>query len=134
MKNLITSLFLGLCCMISWSFTTSTLTQPGWEHLGSRKVNYGLDRDVIHVGAYEGVFRKLKIEVRGGSLNMHKMVVEYGNGAKDEIELRHNFVRRSASRVVDLNAGRRIIRDITFWYDTKNLSRKKAVVHVYGRH
>jgi hypothetical protein len=120
--------------MISWSFTTTGSIQPGWEHLGSRKVNYGLDRDVILVGAYEGVFRKLKIEVKGGSLNMHKMVVEYGNGVKDEIELRHNFGRKSASRIVDLNAGRRVIRDITFWYDSKNLSRRKAVVHVYGRY
>lgn len=134
MKNLTTAIFFALAFIISWSFTTTSHAQPGWEHLGSRKVNYGLDRDMIHVGAYEGVFRKLKIEVKGGSLNMHKMVIEYGNGVKDEIELRHFFGRKTGSRTIDLQAGRRVIRDITFWYDSKNLSRRKAVVHVYGRH
>ncbi|OWY23430.1 DUF2541 domain-containing protein [Sphingobacteriales bacterium UPWRP_1] len=105
----------------------------GWELLGSKKVNYSLDHDVLHVGKHEGSFKKLKITVTGGSLNMHKMVVEYGNGDKDEIELRHNFGKGSNSRLIDLKGGDRYIKDITFWYDTDNRSNKKATLHVYGR-
>lgn len=105
-----------------------------WEHLGTRTVNYKLDKDVIKVTAKEGGFKKLKIKVTGGSINMHRMVVQYGNGEKDVIQLRHNFSRRSATRLIDLKGGKRIIRDITFFYDTKNLSLRKAKVHVFGRH
>ena len=116
------------------SFSVSDVMDAGrWVKLGSKKVNYGLDRDVIRVGAKEGGFTKLKVKVTGGALNMHRMIVEYGNGSKDEINLRHNFSKRTASRVVDLNGGKRIIKDITFWYDTKNLARKKARVTVFGR-
>ncbi len=118
--------------MMTGSFTTTNIGT--WEHLGSRTVNYRLDKDVIKVTAREGGFKKLKIKVTGGSLNMHKMIVQYGNGKKDVIQLRHNFSRRSSTRIIDLNGGKRIIRDITFIYDTKNLSRKRAKVHVFGKH
>jgi hypothetical protein len=104
-----------------------------WERLGSRKVNYRVDRDVIRVGAYEGSFRKLKLVVTGGNLNMHKMVVEYGNGSRDEFELRYNFSRRSGSRTLDLRGGNRVIKKIIFWYDSKNVSRRRATLSVYGR-
>jgi len=61
------------------------------------------------------------------------MVVEYGNGSKDNISLKHNFRKGSDTRVIDLEGGKRIIKDITFWYDTKNLSSKKAKVDVFGK-
>ncbi|MCH2200050.1 MAG: hypothetical protein MK081_14830 [Flavobacteriales bacterium] len=104
-----------------------------WERLGSRKVNFGIERDVIQVGAHEGSFNKLKIAVTGGSINMRRMVVTYMNGSKEEIDLRHNFSRNSASRTVDLNGKNRKIKNIQFIYDTKNRSKKKAKIHVYGR-
>lgn len=134
MKNLMrkssTILSLMVLLVIGSSFTAIN----SWEHLGSRTVNYKLDRDVIKVTAREGGFTKLKVKVTGGSINMHKMVVQYGNGKKDIISLRHNFSKRSATRLIDLEGGKRVIRDITFFYDTKNLSRKRAKVHVFGKH
>ncbi len=104
-----------------------------WEKLGVRAVNYGLDKDDIHVGAKEGGYTKLKVVVTGGALNMHKMVVTYMNGEKEEIELRHNFTKGSSSRIIDLNGQKRLIKNIRFFYDTKNLARSKAKVIVFGR-
>lgn len=116
-------------------FISTSFAQPGtWDRLGSRAVNYTLDRDVIPVGARDGGFRKLKVVVTGGALNMHKLVVHYMNGEKDEITLRHNFTRRSNSRVIDLSGGKRLIKKIVMVYDTKNLARRRAKVHIYGRH
>lgn len=105
-----------------------------WVLLGTKKVDYALDRDVMHLGAHEGVYVAIKLKVVDGGLNMHKMVVEYGNGTRDEIEVRHNFSRGSETRIIDLQGGVRIIRSITFWYDTKNYSGRKAKILVYGRH
>ena len=118
---------------IGSSFTAENSLVGDWKKLGSKKVSYKLDRDVIHVGAKERGFTKLKVVVSGGKLNMHKMVVEYGNGSKDNIPLKHTFKKGSDSRVIDLQGGKRVIKDITFWYDTKNASRKKAKVHVFGK-
>jgi hypothetical protein len=98
-----------------------------WTVLGSKKVNWKVDKDVLLVGPYEGVLSKLKIKVKGGTVHMIRMVVTYGNGAKDEIPLRHVFKRGSTSRVIDLRAGNRIIKKITFVYDRKNISRRARV-------
>lgn len=116
-------------------FVFAGMAQTGnWEKLGSRVVDYKLDRDIIHVGAHEGGFTKLKVNVDGGALNMHRMVVTYANGGSETIELRHNFGPDSGSRIIDIRGGKRLIKRITFFYDTKNLAQGKAVVTVYGRH
>ncbi len=136
MKNITLQRFsISSLLMVFLLITSSfTLNYMQWEHLGSRTVNYRLDKDVITVTAKEGGFKKLKIKVTGGAVNMHRMVVQYGNGQKDVIQLRHNFSRKSATRLIDLKGNKRVIRDITFFYDTKDLSRKRAKVHVFGKH
>ncbi|MBO6518118.1 MAG: DUF2541 family protein [Bacteroidia bacterium] len=106
----------------------------GWEHLGSKKVNFGLDKDVITITAAEGKFTKLKLKVSGGNLNMHKMVVVYGNGTRDNINVKHNFTKGDVTRTIDLNGNRRVVQKVIFWYDTKNRSRRKATLHLFGRH
>lgn len=115
------------------SFVGHSQTRAKWEKLGTRAVNYTLDKDDIHVGAKEGGFTKLKIVVAGGSLNMHRMVVTYMNGEKEEINLRHNFKKGSGSRIIDLNGGKRLIKNIRFFYDTKGLAKTRAKVIVFGR-
>tara|TARA_Y100000385_G_scaffold291975_1_gene375006 strand:+ start:8299 stop:8700 length:402 start_codon:yes stop_codon:yes gene_type:complete len=115
----------------------SSFSQPRkvkWDRLGSRLVDYRADFDVMQVGAKEGGFTKLKVMVTGGALNMHRMVVTYMNGTKEEIQLRNSFARGTTSRVIDIKGGQRLIKNIKFVYDTKNLARKKAKIHVYGRH
>ncbi len=127
--QLLVCLALILC---TTSFTTTSLSIDNWIKLGSKKVSYKLDRDVIKVGTQDGRFTKLKVQVTGGALNMHKMIVEYGNGSKDEISLKHQF-KNEGTRVIDLNGNKRVIKDITFFYDTKNKSKRRATVHVFGR-
>lgn len=114
------------------SFTMIEAPIKKWVRMGSKKVSFKLDKDVIYVGGQEGRFDKLKVLVTGGNINMHKMIVEYGNGTKDNIQLKHNFRRGSDSRIIDLEGGKRVIKDITFWYDTKNNSKNRATLHVFG--
>lgn len=133
MKNAVFSRFLllALAAVFTLNFTTD---RAGWERLGARRVNYGLDRDEIFVTAKDGIFSALKIKVKRGGINMHKLVVHYGNGQTDEIELRQNFAPGSESRVLDLVGNKRIIQKVVFWYDTKNIARRRGVVELWGRH
>ncbi len=136
MNNSILIRLVGLFSFFTLQATAAphTSAKPGWERLGSKKVNFTAERDVIHVGLREGGFTKLKVHVTGGSLNMHKMVVEYRNGQKEVIQLKHRFKQGSGSRVIDLNGRKRIIKDITFIYDSVNKPAGKATVHVFGKH
>lgn len=104
-----------------------------WEKLGSRTVDFKLDKDVIPVGVKDGRFSKLKLAVTGGALNMHKMRIEYLNGQIENINLKHKFTKRSSSKIIDIDGRRRIIKNIVFWYDTKNRSKKKAKITVFGK-
>ena len=106
----------------------------GWEKLGSKKVNYGLDRDEIIVTAAEGRFSKMKLKVKKSAVNMHKLIVHYGNGDSQNVQLKNTIRAGGESRVIDLNGGKRVIKKVVFWYDTKNLANRKAVVEVWGRH
>lgn len=131
MKSAFKYLFAALLASSLLSFT---LGANDWDFLGSRTVNFRLDRDVVHVGAKEGMYSKLLLKVSNGSLNLHKIVVSYGNGSTEEIAVRHQFQRGAFSRSIDLKGRGRIVKKITFWYDTKNRSRDKATLQVYGRH
>ena len=113
--------------------TLSAFTMQEWVSLGSKKVNFKLDRDVVNVSYKDGTFTAVKFEVSDGSLNMHRCVVHFENGGKQEVELRHNFGKGSESRVVDLKGNRRFIEKIEFWYDSKNAQNKRATITVLGK-
>ena len=118
-----------LMCLVD-----SNAQKPRWELLGMRKVSYKLDWDVIPVTWREGSFNAIRIVVKNGSLNMNKCIIHFENGGTKEVALRHNFSGKSASRIIDLPGNKRLIEKIVFWYDTKNVSGRRATVHVYGRH
>jgi hypothetical protein len=109
----------------------SSMSLGHWNHLGSRTVNYGLDHDKIMVTAKEGYFTKLKMNVTG-SLNMHKVKINFRNGTTQVLHVSHQFIRGRDSKVLDLKGGKRIIQSVDFWYDTKNRARHKATIHLYG--
>jgi hypothetical protein len=111
-----------------------SLAPPKWEKLGQRKVNRAVDKDEIFVTAREGRFSKVKLVVKKSAINMHKMVIHYANGGKQDINLRNNIPAGGSTRVIDINGGKRIIKKVVFWYDTKGLINNKAVVELWGRH
>jgi len=118
-------------------FSLSSFISPQqnkWEKLGERKVNLGLDHDRIVIGASDGIFSKLKIKVRNSGINLHRMVVHFGNGDKQEIAIREDIQNGGESRAVDLKGNRRVISKVDFWYDTKGLINDKAIVELWGRH
>jgi hypothetical protein len=106
----------------------------GWEKLGSKKVNYGLDRDEILITASEGRFAKMKLKVKVAAVNMHKVTVHYGNGESQKIAIKKTIRKGGETRIIDLEGGKRVIKKVVFWYDTKNLAKRRATVEVWARH
>jgi len=104
-----------------------------WKFLGERAVNDRVDHDIIMVTAARGDMNALQIRVKGAPVDFHRVVVVYGNGRRQEIELRNTIPARGASRVIDLIGDERVVRSVEFWYDAKTLRGRKAIVRLFGR-
>ena len=104
-----------------------------WVLLGRTQANHTADHDgIVIVGPFDN-FRRVQFRVTDAPLNMQRMVVTYGNGQPDRIDLRQNIPQGGQSRVIDLRGvGTRHIRRIDFWYSTKGFLKGRADVAVFG--
>lgn len=107
---------------------------PGdWRLIGTTHADHTADHDAIRVQGPFDNFRRIKFKVTDAPLNMQRMVVTYDNGVPDRIDVRQNIPKGGESRAIDLKGvGKRSIRKIEFWYDTKGLLNGKADVTVFG--
>jgi len=121
--------------LMSASYPAETAKAFGdWELLGKKKVNYGLDRDEIKVTAKEGLFSKLHLRVKRAPINLHKVTIHFGNGQTQNVNIKKNIAKGGKTRIIDINGGKRVIKKVVMWYDTKNRSKARAVVQVFGKH
>ena len=105
----------------------------GWDHIGMRQVDFRVDRDAI-IALGQGMFRRIRIDVAGGDLELFDVRVRFGDGETWSPPTRLYFQEGSRSRVIDLPGGARLIRRIDFFYrSVPGGGQRKAVVHVYGR-
>ena len=104
-----------------------------WEKLGKVTATHSADHDKIKVEGRNDDVRKLKFRVSDSPLNMHRIIVTYDNGGAERLEVRQNIPKGGETRDIDLQGGKRSIRTIEFWYDTKGLLNGKADVTAYGR-
>jgi hypothetical protein len=93
---------------------------PHMVFLGSGRVNSGLDHDTIHAGPQQGTFRAIQLRVSGGAVNFLRIIVQYGNGTRSEIQVRSNIPAGGTTRIIDLPGDRRIIQRVDFWYSKAN--------------
>jgi hypothetical protein len=107
---------------------------PGeWRLIGQTHADHAADHDAIIVKGPFDNFRKIKFKVTDAPLNMQHMVVTYDNGQPDRIDIRQNIPQGGESRAIDLRGiGKRSVRRIDFWYDTKGFLKGKADVTVFG--
>jgi len=119
-----------LVILASVSFAqTASLKSDNWVLLGSRQVDYTLDRDVITLKESEPL-TALKFSVNNGPINLHKCTVHFASGETQDVSF---SASEDAGQLIDLKGNTRKIEKVTFWYDTKNSSDKKAVVEVWGK-
>lgn len=120
--------------LIAGMLFSSSVIPVRWEHLGSRKINYTLDRDVIYVTGAEGTFNALKIKVTREPIALYDIKVHYRNGGVEDIKTRINIPAGGESRVIDLRGRNRVIEKVVFRYETKGNNDRRSKVLLYGRH
>ena len=136
------ALWLGTVAALAMAWTApvyaQTAVQPragaagSWRLIGQVEANRKADHDAIFVKGPFDDFRRVKFKVTNAGLNLDHMVITYDNGVPDNIEVRQSIPQGGESREIDLRgAGKRSIRKIDFWYDSKGLL-KEAHVTVFG--
>jgi hypothetical protein len=110
-----TSRFLALILAIG--ITTSGFAQSGqWVDIGSTRVNGQVDHDTIQARD-KGTFRAIQIRVRGSSVHFIRIIVRYGNGQREQINVRAVIQAGSTSRTIELPGARRVIDKIDLFYE-----------------
>ncbi|MEB3312363.1 MAG: hypothetical protein VKJ02_19225 [Snowella sp.] len=138
MKKMIASLVIAGLMVISvgtqkqWPLLSQVEAKANWVLLGERIVADKLDHDTIPVTIARGNFRRIQFRVKEQAIQILRLVVHYGNGDADKIEVRQSIPAGGESRIIDLKGGDRIIQKIEFWYEAKSLGNKRALVRVYG--
>jgi hypothetical protein len=127
-------MLIGLVSMLH-AYKVDTLKMApldNWRELGRVKAGHNGDHDRIIVEGKHDTFRKLKFRVENSALNMSKMIVTYDDGAPENVEVRNSIPKDGESREIDLKGGKRNLRSVEFWFDTKGVLNGKAVVILYG--
>lgn len=136
---LLLTAFLFVFLFISNESKAQRVTQPRpgaagtWRLLGTTYANHKADHDMIIVAGPYDYFRRLKFKVTNAPLNLQRMVVRYDDGGfPEKIDIRYNIPKGGESRVIDLKGGKRKIKSVEFWYDTKGFLNGKAAVTLFG--
>ena len=138
-KFITASMVLLMLCVSSSTITAQQVAVPrggpvgSWRLLGTVTANHTADHDAIIVAGPYDFFRRLKFKVTNAPLNMRKILVRYDDGGLPEnIEVRYNIPQGGESREIDLKGGRRKIKSVEFWYDTKGFLNGRANVTLFG--
>jgi hypothetical protein len=107
---------------------------PGtWCSLGRVTAGRDRDHDAIEIKGSSDEFRALKFKVKDSPINIHRMVVTYDNGAREDINTRNDIAKGGESRNIDLRgSGKRSLKRVEFWYESKGLLNGKAEVKLFG--
>ncbi|MEO8026030.1 MAG: hypothetical protein ABI823_06135 [Bryobacteraceae bacterium] len=103
-----------------------------WEYLGESNVDGLVDHDLIRVGARDGRFRAIQMKVQGGAIEFNRVVIHYGNGRSEPIEIRQRIPAGGQTRVIDLPGERRAIEGVEFFYQKARWTSRKPKVRLFG--
>jgi hypothetical protein len=108
---------------------------PKVELLGSQKIGFKTDRDVLKVGRKEGRFRRIALRAIDNDIEILDMKVFYGRGPADDIQVRRVLRAGQRSEPIDLRGDEpRVINRIEFVYRARPNFRGAATLEVYGVH
>ena len=105
----------------------------GWELLGSQKVGFIGDKDVIQVGRKDGDFSKIQLRVKGNEVEFLDVKIVYANGQTDDVRIRNKIRAGGETRAIDLKGGDRFIRRVELVYRSRPSFKGQATVELWGR-
>ncbi len=105
---------------------------PNWERLGCKTVGINVDKDRIDVGRKDGAFKSLKLKVRQAPIEFFGVRVVFGNGQRQDIQIKQKVPAGAESRPIDLAGDARGIQRVDLLYRSLPTFKGKAEVCVDG--
>jgi hypothetical protein len=113
--------------------TTSVYAQGGdWKRLGDKDVSHTLDHDTIDTNE-KGRVREIRLSVTKAPIRFSKIVINYEDGGKQEVDFVENLAMDQNSRTVAISGDGNVIKSIDVWYETASLGGRQAKVVAWGR-
>lgn len=109
------------------------MNEQGDVLFGSQTVGFGVDRDVIRVGANIGKFDKIRLRVLDNDIFVRSLRVVYEDGNADELAYNADIKSNQRTRWLDLK-GDRFIKEIQMIYNSRPNFKGRAFVEVYGQY
>lgn len=106
--------------------------QSDWVKLGEKDVDFSVDHDTIGAES-KGAIREIHLRVMNAPIKLRKVVINYKDGMKKEVEYLENVEVGKESRSITIEGDGHVIKTIDLWYETDTMGGKKAKVAVYGR-
>ncbi len=118
--------------LVVMTFAAVSLAQASWVKLGEKDVDFKIDHDSIGAES-KGNIRELQFRVMNAPIKFKKVVINYKDGEKKEVEFLEELEVGRESRSVTIEGDGHPIKSVDVWYETDSLGGKKAKVAVYGR-
>jgi len=126
-------LTIALLAIVALAGPAQAQRMAEWEILGQQRVGFGVDRDVIRVGAKDGTFTTLQLRVRENEIEVLDLKVRYGNGEVEDLRVASRIRPGGSSGAIDLRGRARIIESVQLIYRSRPNFRGQAVVELWGR-
>jgi hypothetical protein len=118
--------------VVALGVATAVQAQRGERvYLGSAHVDGDVDHDTIKVGKHDGRFRAIQLEVDSGVVEFDRVLVHFGNGSKEDLQVRQRIGAGERTRPIDLPGDRRVIEKVEMWY-SKAKWEHRPKVSVFG--
>lgn len=123
---------------LSLAAAAPTAAQAQWILLGSKSVSLSGDRDVVSARG-EGTFSRIRLCVRQRAVHFNDLDVLFGNGVRQDLQIRSVIGPGDCTRAIDIRGGRRLIRQVDLTYRSVNAYGTgaafgpEAIVEVYGQ-
>src|SRR5262245_43866780 len=104
-----------------------------WIYLGESNVDGNVDHDKIKIGRDDGRFRAIQIRVERAPIEFERVVVRYGNGSSERIDIRNRIRPGRSTRVINLRGNDRVIESVEVWYARARYNSNKPKLRLFGR-
>jgi hypothetical protein len=104
-----------------------------WVYLGQAHVDGQHDHDNIEVGKAAGRYRFLEIRVKNAPIEFDRIVVHYGNGEPEVLQVREVIRRGNKSRAIALQ-GDRFVQSFELWYSKARPNSARPELTLWGQH
>ena len=108
-------------------------TDSGDVLFGSHTVGFGIDKDVLKVGADIGKFDRIRFRVLDNDIKMKSAKVNFADGSSEEIAFNRDVRANTRTDWFQLK-GDKFIRSIDLLYASRPNFNGKAYVEVYGQY